>query len=398
MKTTVIICEYNPLTYGHIRHLRLAREETGADSVICVMSGSFTQRGEPAILDRYARAELAARLGADAVVELPLIYAASPAENFAYGAMKTVSALPDARCVSFGSECGDLRLLEKTADFTSNEPAEFKTLLAERLADGDSYPKAYSQALAKYAETRPDCAEISDILNHPNNLLGVCYMKAAKKLGLSVDFHTVKRESDVAEGDSIGSYPSAQAVRAAIRTERFDEVKKLVHPYCFEWLKDIRTDGSIFNDLCLFKMKSINGFDLAGYYDVDAESGMHNRLKLAASAASSFEEFIERARTKKYTLARLRRVCIYALFDITKKMYEEACARPPHVSVLALRRERVDILSALKNSCPNVLARYSDIDKVDKSLRFLIKLDFSAHGVLNMINRTQRYTKSLVMV
>jgi predicted nucleotidyltransferase len=94
MKTVAIICEYNPFTYGHIRHLKAAREETGADTVVCIMSGSFTQRGDAAILDKYQRAELAARLGADMVAELPLIYSISPADNFAYGAMKIVSSLP----------------------------------------------------------------------------------------------------------------------------------------------------------------------------------------------------------------------------------------------------------------------------------------------------------------
>ena len=95
MKTTAIICEYNPFTNGHIRHLQLAREQTGADTIICIMSGSFTQRGDAAILDRYDRASLAARLGADMVVEVPLIYAISPADNFAYGAIKTLSVLPN---------------------------------------------------------------------------------------------------------------------------------------------------------------------------------------------------------------------------------------------------------------------------------------------------------------
>lgn len=398
MKTTAIICEYNPFTYGHIKHLETARRETEADTIICVMSGSFTQRGDAAILDKYQRAELAARLGADMVVELPLIYAISPADNFAYGALKTVSALPSVEYLSFGSECGDVDLLKKTADFLMNEPAEYKTILAKYLSDGNSFPKARSLALTEYSETYTEYSDISDVLNHPNNALAVSYIKAAKTLNLNIKFHTVKREDNDNESELNGEYPSATAIRTALRKEKFEEVRNFVHPYCYNYLKDIKSDGSVLDDLALFKMKSISGYDLENYYDVDVQGGLHNRLKLAAMDAITFTDFLEKAKTKKYTMARIKRICLYTLFDITKKMYEDAVACPPHVYVLALNKLRKDILPALHDSCKNVLIRYSDINKVDKSLRFLIKLDFQAQGTLNLINRSQCFNKSLLLV
>ena len=259
MKTTAVICEYNPFTYGHIRHLERARTETEADTVICVMSGSFTQRGDAAVLDRYERASLAARLGADMVVELPLIYAISPADNFAYGAMKTVSALPHVEYVSFGSECGDIALLEKTAEFSENEPEEFKSILASFLNEGNSYPKAYGLAMKKYSEINTDISSLSEVLDAPNNCLGICYIKAAKKLGLNIKFHTVKRENNDNEDELSGEYPSASAIRLALRRERMEEVKQYVHPFCYNFLINIQSDGSALDDLCLFKVKSING-------------------------------------------------------------------------------------------------------------------------------------------
>lgn len=398
MKTTAIICEYNPFTYGHMRHLEKAREQTGADTIICVMSGSFTQRGDAAILDRYQRAELAARLGADMVVELPLVYAISPAENFAYGALKTVSALPCVEYLSFGSECGDVNLLEKAADLSENEPEEFKQILASYLADGNNYPKAYSNALDDYAEKNPEYADMKGILGAPNNCLGICYIKAAKKLGLNIKFHTVKRENNDNDSELNGEYPSASAIRRALRREQFDEVQKYVHPYCYNYLKQIKSDGLALNDLCLFKMKSISGYDLENYYDMDVAGGLHNRLKLAAAESVTFDEFLEKAKTKKYTMARIKRICLYTLFDITRNVYEEAVKCPPHVYVLALNKLRKDILTEFNKSCENVLIRYSDINKVDKSLRFLIKLDFRAQGTLNLINRSQCFGKSLLLV
>ena len=398
MKTTAIICEYNPFTYGHIHHLEVARIETGADTVICVMSGCFTQRGDAAIIDRYQRAELATKLGADMVVELPLIYAISPADNFAYGALKTVSALPHVEYLSFGSECGDINLLMKAAEFLYEEPDEYKTILTRLLSEGISFPKARSLALKEYSSINSDFNDINEILDYPNNALAIAYIKAAKKLNLNIKFHTIKRENNDTDNEITGMYPSASSIRKVVRNQQIEKVKNYVHPYCYNFLCDVKTNGSILDDLCLFKMKSINGYDLEKYYDMDVNGGLHNRLKLAAVDAVTFTDFLEKAKTKKYTLARLKRISLYVLFDITKKMYEDALNCPPHVYVLSLKKLRKDILVELNKSCNNVLLRYSDINKVDKSLRFLIKLDFQAQGTLNLINRTQCFNKSLVLV
>ena len=398
MKTTAIICEYNPFTNGHIRHLQLAREQTGADTIICIMSGSFTQRGDAAILDRYDRASLAARLGADMVVELPLIYAISPADNFAYGAIKTLSVLPNVEYLSFGSECGDVELLKKTAEFLSNEPQEFKDLFAKYKSEGYSYPKARGLALKEYSDIYPEYSEMSEVLDAPNNVLAIAYINAIKKFGLDVKLHTVKRVNNYNNEDLSGEYPSASAIRYALRRERFNEVKEFVHPYCYNLLSTIKSDGSALDDLCLFKMKSISGYDLMNYYDVDVESGMHNRLKLAAADSVTYSEYLEKAKSKNYTMSRIKRISLYALFDITKKMYEDAVNCPPHVYVLAINKLRKDILTELQKSCPNVLIRYSDVSKVDKRLRFMLKLDFQAQGTLNLINRTQCFNKTMLLV
>lgn len=396
MKTVAIICEYNPLTNGHIRHLMSARRETGCDTVVCVMSGSFVQRGEAAILDKYDRALLAVSFGADMVVELPLIYAISPADNFAYGAIKTVSALPGIEYISFGSECGDVSLLQKAADLLYDEPAEYKQALAKHLSEGNSYPKSRSLALKDYSDAHEDYADIATILDSPNNLLGIAYIIAIKKAGLNIKIHTVKREENDNDMSMDTEYPTASAVRDALRVERYDLIEKAVHPLCFEMLKNSKTDYSVLDDLCLYKMKEINGYDLAGYYDVC--EGLNNRLKLAAASAVRFSDFLAEAKTKRYTMAKIKRICLYTLFDITKETYEEAVKQPPYLYVLALSKARKDILSEAHLSCENVLVRYSDINKVSKELRFMIKLDFRAQGVLALINKTTDIKRSFILV
>lgn len=396
MKTTVIICEYNPFTNGHLLHLQKAREETGADTVICIMSGSFTQRGDAAILDKYQRAEIACRLGADMVIELPTIFAISPADNFAYGAVKIISALPDVNYISFGSECGDADLLIKAAELLSNEPTELSKFIKEGLAEGYSYPKARSIALIKYGQNNAEYADIKDILEKPNNILGIAYLQALKKFNLSTKIHTVKRTVDYNSEDLSNDTPSASAIRMAIRREEFDKIKECVPEISYNFLKSYNTNGTPLEDLCLFKMKDVSGFELEKYYDVSG--GLHNRLKLAAAESVTFADFLERAKTKKYTMAKIKRISLYTLFDITQEMYDTATTLPPYVYILALKSQRKDILSALNSTCENVLVRYSEIDKVDKNLRYLIKLDFRAQGILNIVNRSNYFNRTMILV
>lgn len=397
MKVTAIICEYNPFTNGHLKHLKLAREETGADTVICIMSGSFTQRGDAAILSKYQRAELAVRMGADMVVELPLIFAISPADNFAYGAVKILSTLPDIEYLSFGSECGDANLLTKVARLLSDEPTDFKVLLQKFQSDGNSFPKARSLALRAYAELNPEYADISLMLEKPNNVLGIAYIMALMKFGLdNVKLHTIKRETDYNNLAIEGDYPSASAIRMALMQGKTTEIKNSVPPFTYNLLEKYKTGGTSLGDLCLFKLKDISGYDLENYYDYNG--GLNNRLKLAATESSTFEQFLEKAKSKNYTLARIKRLALYALFDITKDMYAEICELPPYVHILALNKERKDLLKATHASCPNTLNRYSDIDKVDKRLRHYIKLDFKAQGTLNIINRSESYEKAMLLI
>ncbi len=397
MKTTAIICEYNPLTNGHAEHLRIAREQTGADTILCVMSGSFTQRGDAAIADKYMRAEQAIYAGADIVVELPVIYAISPADNFAYGAIKTISAFPGVEYLSFGSECGDAELIDKLATLLLNEPDELRTLLKGYLDTKVSFPKARALAVRDYATAHPDYADVADILDEPNNTLGVAYAIQIKKAGLNIKLHTVKRIGAGFDSDDIDSpYPSSSAVRKAFADGDMEKIKHAVSKSVMGMLSVCNTQGDSLGDMTLYKIKKMSGYDLANYYDISG--GIHNRIKIAARESVTADEMFEKAKSKNCTLARLKRICLYALFDITQKDYDACVACPPYIFILAMRADRKDILSALSATCPNVLTKYSDINKVDKSLRYMIKLDFSAQGTLDIINRSCYFNKKMLLI
>ena len=308
MKITAIIAEYNPLTNGHAEHLRLAREETGADTILCVMSGSFTQRGEAAIADKYLRAEQAIYAGADIVVELPTIYAISPADNFAYGAIKTISAFPDVHYLSFGSECGDAGIIKKLATLLAEEPEEFSGYLRKYLKEGNSFPKARSLALGEYASSHEEYADTVGVLDHPNNALGVAYAVAIIKAGLDIELHTVKRLGGGHDSLDIDApYPSSSAVRAAFKRGEMSKIAKAVPEKVMGMLSVCRPQGDTLGDMMLFKMKSISGYDLENYYDVSG--GIHNRLKIAAATATTIDELLENAKTKNYPRAKTYCLC-----------------------------------------------------------------------------------------
>ena len=209
--------------------------------------------------------------------------------------------------------------------------------------------------------------------------------------------NTIKRiGSDYNSEDTDSEYPSATAIRSAVYKNDLNSIANAVPESVLNLLKIFKPRDNALGDMELFKIKSISGYELENYYDVTG--GIHNRIKIAANGASSIEELLENAKTKNYTMARIKRILLYALFDITKQDYEACLKCPPYVQILSMRSDRKDILSSLSESCSNVLTRYSDINKVDKSLRYMVKLDFTAQGTLEIINRSNYFNKKMILV
>ncbi len=394
---TAIIAEYNPFTNGHAYHIEVARRETGADTILAIMSGSFTERGDAAIADKYLRAKIAVENGADVVIELPLIYAISPADDFAYGALKTLKDIKEVECLSFGSECGDIDMLLKTADILTNEPEELSNMLKEKMSLGYSYPKARAEAFDKYVSGIDELQMLTGILDNANNILGIAYICAAKKMGYDIKFHTVKRVgADYNDDSLITDVPSASGIRKAMFEHRFNEIAAGVPEETYSLLVNYRGSTTALGDMILFKLKKTSGYELLKYHGFS--EGLHNRLKIAAETSSTYEEFLEKAKTKKYTMARIKRLTLNLLFDITEDFYQQAKDLPSFQHVLSIKKERMDILSKL-SYLPNLMVRYSDSEKkIDKSIKPIVKMDWEAQGVLSVINRDSTYNKSMIIV
>lgn len=218
MNTVGLIVEYNPLHNGHVHHFNEAKRLTRADAVVAVMSGDFLQRGEPAVVDKWARTEMALAMGADLVLELPVAYAVQPAEWFAYGAVSLLAATGVVTHLCFGTEAGDSAQLAAMAELLAHESRELKERLAAELAGGASYPAAFAAAAEGLAAGRlgaPAAAGARAGLLQPNNTLGLHYLIALRRLGSAIEPVSIPRQSagyhDTEPGQ--GGIASATAIR-----------------------------------------------------------------------------------------------------------------------------------------------------------------------------------------
>ena len=260
MKVLGIVGEYNPFHNGHLLHLVKSKEIVHPDFVIAVMSGNFMQRGTPAIIDKWQRAELAVSQGIDMVVELPTVYAISSAEDFADGSIKVLKEMNIINFLSFGSECGDINKLETLADLLLNEPYDFKQLFTTELSTGISYPKALYNTTKKYF---PNGEEFASILESPNNTLGIEYIKAMKKNNLKATVLTIGRNSEyyTENKEIINGIASGSTIRELVKENQ--KFHTAVPFETFETIMECKKQGNIiyginnFSDIILYKARTM---------------------------------------------------------------------------------------------------------------------------------------------
>ncbi|WP_026692138.1 nucleotidyltransferase [Peribacillus kribbensis] len=322
MKALGIVVEYNPFHNGHSYHIQESIKETGADLVIAVMSGSFLQRGEPAIVSKWSRAAMALRSGADIVFELPYDFSVQQADRFAAGA---VSILEAANCetVCFGSEEGTIEPFLDAAHFMDIHREEFNSLFKEYSKEGLSYPRARGQAFHKLSEGR----EMLD-LSRPNNILGLQYVLAALKNGFHIKPCTIQRIQADYHDTSLGSHAIASAT--SIRKALFENqgslhaILKQIPEAALEELTSYFNQFGVFHhwelywNLLKYRILSSSPDELREIREM--EEGLEYRFMEHALEARSFHDFMERMKTKRYTWTRLQRASVHILTN-TKKSH-----------------------------------------------------------------------------
>ena len=351
MSTFGIVCEFNPFHLGHQYLLDEARR-LGAERIVCVMSGTTLQRGEFAVADAYARAEAVVRCGADLVLELPFPWCSGSAEQFSRGAITILKETCDT--VIFGSECGEMALLERAAEAASSEI--FREAYRAKLADGAPAAEAYFALLAEFG--------VSGLGS--NDLLGVEYLRAARDLDADLSFVTVRREGAgyLQETLSDEKYPSATAIRRLWSEARFEEADAYLPEASAEVFRREREENSWIDSEALDRVV-ISQFRLHEGADfsevVGTEGGLANRICEAAKSSKNLEELLEKIKTKRYTDARLRRQILFCLAGVTA---EDLSSLPVYTTLLGASKGGRALLSKMrKESGFAIVSNLSDAPK-----------------------------------
>lgn len=380
MKNCAIICEYNPMHTGHLYQLQKASRSF--DSVICVMSGNFVQRAEPAITSKDIRTVSALSCGADMVIELPIIYATANGERFARGAVETISRLSDISSIVMGCETKNTVALQKIAELQYNQPNDFVDLLHKNLNDGHSYAKALSLATASSVK-EVDKNETLEILSTPNNLLCIEYIKAIYSTGKNITPTFVRRKGNNYNNYSFsGDYISATALRGLLQEQRYTEAtaylvgnpdtvinEHIAHP----------TNYSLYEQLALFELRCSSPEKIRQTFD--AGEGIEFKLYENALKFTNLSDVISATKSKRYTHGRLRRIILQNLLGITKDALTLSTNIPP--LVLGIKETFKPYLS---ENVGNLIVRNSDYETYDNQLSAYFEIERKAENIFAQIS------------
>ena len=361
---TAIIAEYNPFHKGHLYHINKTKEKTGDSSIIAIMSGNFTQRGEPAILDKVLRTKMALLNGVDMVLELPVEYATGSADVFAFGAIDIINKSNFIDTLSFGSESGDITAFSDLADVLNTEPEEFKTLLKMELGKGASYPVARALALSSYLNR-----DIS-FLNNPNNILALEYPRALKRTESTVWPCTIQRVvSEYNSEEMTGSISSASAIRKAFADKNIEEALSALPESCGEILiKELKSIPDIddYSPALHYILRTKSAEEISEYADIT--EGLENRI-INNMGRKPISEIINIIKTKRYTYTKLQRAILHIILNI-KKSDQNINDGVQYIRVLGFRKEKEHLLTELsqKSSVPVITNAKTAEDYLHKEI------------------------------
>ena len=353
MNAVGIICEYNPFHLGHARMLEGLRRQYDTP-LVCAMSGNFVQRGEPAVAEKRARAEMALRCGADVVFELPTVWAMASAERFARGGVALLRRTGVVTQVAFGSECGDAAALMRVAACLDGE--DFRAALQRRLAGGDTFAVCRERAAAELlGET--DAA----LLREPNNILGIEYCRALRGSGISAV--TLPRTGARHDGAASGGIASASEIRRLLHEGQPERAMAFLPPEAAEVLRREMAQGRapVTLENCeravLAKLRTLREEDFLPY-DGGGE-GLYRRVYRAVRAGTSVGEILALAKTKRYPMARLRRMLLAAWLEVPQPPEEV-----PYLRLLGAGKDGRPLLRQMQRSGVPVLTKPADVGRI----------------------------------
>lgn len=355
-----IITEYNPFHNGHKYHIEEAKKITGADYVIAVMSGDFVQRGNPAVISKYNRSLMALNNGVDLVLELPVCYATGSAQYFALGAVTLLDRLGIIDYICFGSECGDIKALEKASDIFINPSEDFERLLYSYIRDGFSYPAARAKAAAETLDnnTTSDSSYINKIISEPNNILGIEYIKVLKETNSYIRPVTIKRhKAHYHDKNPSSLISSATAIRGVLESNskrKLSSVKSSVPQNVYDYFTSYHNVTypitlEDFSSVIKYKLLSESSRELSAYLDLSSD--LADRIKNIDFQGLGITELSQKIKTKNITLTRVSRALIHVLLNIRKEAFQEYIQDDIvyYIRVLGMKKEASHLIRRIKS-------------------------------------------------
>lgn len=400
MKTVGIIAEYNPFHNGHKYHIEQARKITGADTVIVIMSGNFVQRGEPAILNKWKRAESALHHGADLIVELPTYYALSSAEMFAFGSISILDHL-EVDTIVFGSEHGEISPFYEVAKALIELDNKHIHQLQKLMKDGHSFPTARALLLKKLYDFSK---EELDLLNTPNNILGVEYIKAILMMNSNIKADTIKRKGSHYHSSNIDeTIASATAIRqfllektthnTSLSAEDYLHLKRQVPAKTYEHIENshFASGDSVFSSL-RYKLMISNANQLEKIHDI--REGIEYKILNSFGNSTSYNDLITKCKSKRYTYTRLSRIMMKILLGIQNKDvgYAKNADRPDYARTLGFTPAGAQFLGSVrKQENIQLVTNLKNYRATSDNSQKMLSMDILATNIYSEFDKDIRY-------
>lgn len=388
MKIVGIVAEFNPMHNGHKYLLEKAKEITGADMAICIMSGNFTQAGNIGIENKFVRSKIAIENGFDLVIELPTIFATSSAEFFCYGAINILNSLGCLDYLCFGSETGNTKELKVIAKKLLDNENNIWDIITESLKEGISFAKAREYAISKFLT-----AGELEISGKSNNILGIEYIKSLIKLNSKIEPIAIKRNTSP-------EFLSSKQIRDILQNYSYNNMLKQYILGSEQILKYPKLNDNMY-EIIKYSVISNGKEKLKEIYEVT--EGLENKIYNEVSESISYNDYIQNVKSKRYQLSKIKRILVNIILGITKDKFlylnnNECC----YAHILAINpSKKSEILSLLnKNAFIPIITSLSD-DKI-KTLPCIVQkslyLDIKASNIHSIINNSalnKDYTNKL---
>ena len=387
MENCAIICEFNPFHNGHEYLIKTAKEKTN-EKIICLMSGDFSQHGEPTIQDKFTRAKNAINCGADVVLELPTIFACSNAENFAYGAIKILKAL-NVKHLFFGIEKTNLETLWKIAKIKYDNSVSFQNCFKNEIENGFPFNVALKRAILNEIGDN----SVKDVLSHPNNILAIEYLTAILKLKSKIIPVAIERIDNGFESKiSNNKYVSATAIRDLLTKN--EDVSCYVPKNCKIVNFFNSKNQEIYEKFIIGNLRKNDATNLGKFYDFN--DGIEYKIKKEAENAISLNELKSKIVSPRYKENRINKLLIYPLVGATKQVVEGAKKSKSVCKCLAIRKDFKLFLSNINKSKISVITRNDDYKNLTEKQKQVINIDLIASNIYDLIsNKPQNNDKKI---